>query len=68
MMGVPEAVKYVGMTHGILFIAYVVILMDTTHKIKMPLWAMPAGVIGSLIPLGPFVFDVILKKKLKAVS
>ena len=66
MMGIPEAVKYVGMAHGILFIAYIVILMGTSHKIKLPLWAMPAGVVGSLIPFGPFVFDSVLKKHLEA--
>ncbi|MBL4798476.1 MAG: DUF3817 domain-containing protein [Oleispira sp.] len=64
MMGIPEAVKYVGMAHGLLFIGYIVILMGTANKIKMPLWAMPAGVIGSLLPFGPFIFDHLLKKSL----
>lgn len=64
MMGIPEAVKYVGMAHGLLFIGYIVILMGTANKIKMPLWAMPAGVIGSLLPFGPFLFDHLLKKSL----
>ncbi|WP_350656184.1 DUF3817 domain-containing protein [Psychrobacter sp. S1-30-MNA-CIBAN-0213] len=64
MMGIPEAVKYVGMAHGVLFIAYIVILMGSTIKIKMPLWAMPAGVLGSFLPFGPFIFDHFLKKSL----
>jgi integral membrane protein len=64
MMGIPEAVKYIGMAHGILFIAYIIILMGTANKVKMPLWAMPAGVIASVLPLGPFVFDYLLKKSL----
>lgn len=64
MMGVPEAVKYIGMAHGILFIAYLLILIGSTTKIKMPLWAIPAGVLGSFLPFGPFIFDHFLKKRL----
>lgn len=64
MMGIPEGVKYIGMAHGVLFIAYIVILMGAANKIKMPLWAMPAGVMGSFLPFGPFVFDALLKKSL----
>lgn len=65
MMGMPEAVKYVGMLHGILFIAYLVVLMGSAVKIKMPLWAIPAGVLGSFLPFGPFIFDYLLKRNLQ---
>jgi integral membrane protein len=65
MMGISEGVKYVGMAHGVLFIAYIVILVGATIKIKMPLWAIPAGVLGSFLPFGPFIFDHLLKKNLK---
>ena len=64
MLGIPEAVQYIGMAHGALFIAYILVLLITTSKIKMPLWAMPAGVIGSFLPFGPFIFDYLLKKRL----
>ena len=65
MLGIPEAVKYVGMAHGALFIAYILMLLIATSKIKMPLWAMPAGVLGSFLPFGPFIFDYLLKKSLR---
>ncbi len=68
MMGIPEGVKYLGMAHGLLFIAYIVILMGTANKVKMPLWAMPTGVIASVLPFGPFVFDALLKKSLKKTN
>lgn len=69
MMGMPEAVKFVGMAHGVLFIAYIAVLMGTADKVKMPVWAMPLGVIASILPFGPFVFDAVLKKSLnKAVA
>jgi integral membrane protein len=64
LMGIPEGVKYIGMAHGVLFIAYIMILMGAANKIKMPIWAMPAGVIGSFLPFGPFIFDHLLKKSL----
>ncbi|WP_296238975.1 DUF3817 domain-containing protein [Psychrobacter sp. UBA5136] len=65
MLGIPEAVKYVGMAHGALFIAYILMLLLATSKIRMPLWAMPAGVFGSFLPFGPFIFDHLLKKRLR---
>lgn len=68
MLGIPEAVKYIGMAHGVLFIAYILILLGAATKIKMPIWAMPAGVLGSFLPFGPFIFDHLLKKNLKKTS
>jgi len=64
MMGIPEAVKYIGMAHGALFIAYILMLLIATSKIKMPLWAIPVGVLGSFLPFGPFIFDHLLNKRL----
>jgi len=63
-MGIVEPVKYIGMAHGILFMAYVFVLMSTASKVKLPLWAMPSGVVASLLPFGPFVFDRVLKRSL----
>lgn len=65
MLGIPEGVKYIGMAHGVLFIGYIVILMGAANKVKMPLWAMPTGVIASVLPFGPFIFDALLKKSLR---
>ena len=65
MMGIPEVVTYVGMAHGGLFIAYILVLMTAASKIKMPIWALPAGVAGSFLPFGPFIFDHLLKKSLR---
>ena len=63
-MGIVEPVKYLGMAHGVLFMLYVYMLMSTAAKIKLPLWAMPSGVLASLLPFGPFVFDRVLKRSL----
>ncbi|MGP9517949.1 MULTISPECIES: DUF3817 domain-containing protein [unclassified Psychrobacter] len=64
MFDTPEAVSYVGPVHGILFIAYVMVLIITASRVKMPLWALPAGLLGSFLPFGPFIFDYLLKKRL----
>lgn len=63
-MGIVGPVKYLGMAHGVLFMLYVYMLMSTAAKIKLPLWAMPSGVLASLLPFGPFVFDKLLKRSL----
>ena len=69
MLDIPEGVKYIGMAHGVLFIVYIVVLVGTAIKVKIPRWAIPAGVLGSLLPFGPFIFDHLLKKNLqKSVS
>ena len=65
-MGIYEPVRYIGMAHGLLFMAYVFVLMSTASKVKMPLWAMPSGVVASLLPFGPFVFDRVLRRSLAA--
>ena len=44
---------------------YIIILIGSAIKMKMPLWAIPAGVLGSLLPFGPFIFDHLLKKNLQ---
>jgi integral membrane protein len=59
---INEPVRYIGMAHGFLFIGYIVILLSTASKTKLPLWAMPGGVISALLPFGPFIFDHFLKK------
>ena len=66
MMGMPAAVAWVGMAHGILFIAYLVVLLGTTAKVKLPLWAMPSGVVAAVVPFGPFIFDWMLKKSFRS--
>jgi integral membrane protein len=59
----PEPNQYVGMAHGVLFMAYLiwVILVGNEKKwnLKIYFWAF----IASIIPFGTFVADVKLFKK-----
>ena len=58
----PILVKYVGMGHGVLFIAFLVVLFIVCEKQKWALKMFILGLIASILPFGPFVFDAKLKK------
>ena len=60
--GNPILVKYVGMGHGVLFIAFLVILFVVYEKKKWSLKMFILGLMASILPFGPFVFDHKLKK------
>ncbi|MEE9309700.1 MAG: DUF3817 domain-containing protein [Cocleimonas sp.] len=55
-MGMPEAVKIIGMGHGILFLSFIVILLSHTAKRELGLAKTIAGCFASFIPFGTFVF------------
>ena len=60
--GNPMLVKYVGMGHGVLFIAFLAVLFIVCGKQKWPIKMFIFGLIASILPFGPFVFDHKLKK------
>ena len=58
----PMAVKIVGMAHGILFVAYCLLLVPCMKKFD---WELRFGIylfLATLIPFGTFVTDRKLKK------
>lgn len=60
LAGFPEAVEVAGMAHGILFVLYVILLVQCMVELK---WSFGKAVLAfgaSLIPLGPFFLDRIL--------
>jgi integral membrane protein len=60
----PIAVKITGMTHGVLFIAYCLLLAFCMRRFQ---WTRNFGIylfVAALIPFGTFVTD----RKLKAIS
>ena len=55
--GMPEAVKVVGWTHGLLFMAFCVCLLIVHDERKWP-WRWTATIfVAALLPFGPFVID-----------
>ncbi len=64
MYGYPEAVKAVGMAHGVLFILFVVLLAGAAQKYRFSLSNSILFFVASLIPFGTFFTD----KKLKEIK
>ncbi len=60
--GYPMAVKVVGMTHGILFIAYVILLYLAHTRYQWGIKYSTILFIASLIPFGTFFTDKRLKE------
>ena len=58
----PILVKYVGMGHGVLFIAFLAVLFIVCEKQKWSIQVFLMGVAASILPFGPFIFDRKLKK------
>jgi integral membrane protein len=58
----PIYVKYVGMGHGLLFIAFLAVLLIVGQKQKWSIKMFILGLIASILPFGPFVFDHKLKQ------
>ncbi|GAA4428445.1 DUF3817 domain-containing protein [Pontibacter saemangeumensis] len=57
MLGIPEVVKYVGWAHGVLFVLYMVALLQVTLVHRWSVLKVAAGVLASLLPFGPFILD-----------
>lgn len=59
----PLMVKYVGWIHGILFMLYVVVLIPTSRKLGWTFVKTLMGLVASVLPFGPFLFDRKLKNE-----
>ena len=57
----PGMVKYVGWAHGLLFILYVLMLFPTRRSLNWSFTTTALGLVASLLPFGPFLFDRKLK-------
>lgn len=64
----PQAVRVVGMAHGILWMAYVGLAILGQVDYKWPLKTTAWLFIASLLPFGPFVADAKLLSKVEVVQ
>jgi len=55
--GEPMAVKMVGWIHGLLFMAYVVLLTQVATEKSWPVKKSFFGFIAAILPFGTFLFD-----------
>lgn len=63
MAGIPDAVKYTGWVHGILFMLYILALISV--KVDRN-WSFPKTALAfviSLIPFAAFIFDKYLRRE-----
>jgi integral membrane protein len=56
-------VTYVGWAHGILFLLYLIFLLDVWIKLRWNFGKVLVAFIASLIPFGTFLFEGRLKKE-----
>ncbi|MBC8003581.1 MAG: DUF3817 domain-containing protein [Opitutaceae bacterium] len=55
--GFPEAVKWTGWLHGILFIGYCLAILGALVSGRISFWKSALAFVASLVPLGPFLID-----------
>jgi len=55
--GLPLAVKLAGWTHGVLFMAFGLLLLQTMVVARWPMLRSAAVFVAALLPFGPFVMD-----------
>jgi integral membrane protein len=63
LAGIPEAVKYTGWIHGLLFISFVIAVLYVYHQKNWPFTRVIIAFIAAFLPFGTFVFDKWLHKK-----
>ncbi|WP_421704471.1 DUF3817 domain-containing protein [Aliiroseovarius sp.] len=66
--GMPEAVRMVGMVHGVLFVGYMMALGLAAERGGLSALRVTWAVVVSLVPLGTFFHDPWLKRDQDAVG
>ena len=61
--GIPEAVKFTGWAHGLLFVLYLFALMDAAITYRWSIVRVLGGLAASLLPFGTFVFEARLRRE-----
>lgn len=61
--GLPQAVKYLGWAHGVLFVTFCFYLVKIWVTYKWSFWKTTWAFISSLLPFGTFILDKQLKKE-----
>src|SRR6218665_305747 len=67
-LGMPQAVRAVGMAHGVLFIAYLFTLMTAALERRWGFKRGTGGFLASLVPGGTFWLDAQLRRETREPS
>ena len=68
LAGLPLAVRIVGSIHGVLFIAFVLILIRVSIDRAWPFRRSLLAFVSSIVPFGTFVFDRSLRQEIVGLS
>jgi len=68
LAGLPAAVTVVGWLHGILFMGFLVVLMQAKEAMGWNLRRTSTVLLAALLPFGPFVIDGRLRKEDQALG
>ena len=66
--GYPAVVKYGGWAHGVLFVAYCILLLQVWIQYRWKFSKAVMAFVASLLPFGTFVLDRQLKKQLPEMA
>lgn len=58
----PILMPYAGMLHGVLFIAFIVVLLVVCQRQKWSITVFLLGLIAAFLPLAPFLFERYIAK------
>lgn len=58
----PEAVRFAGSLHGFLFLTLLAMFLIGREVIPLPAKLVVGGIVGSVIPFGPFVTEIWLRR------
>ena len=61
----PLAVTIAGMVHGFLFLGLVTLFLIGKSQVPLTTKMVVGGIVGAILPFGPFVVDVKLYQMLK---
>ena len=64
LANMPAAVRIVGMLHGVLFVAFVILAWETMNKLNKKYSWFFIAFLASILPFGTFVVENKLKKEL----
>ena len=65
---IPAPVKYMGWLHGVLFILYIILLIQVFIKLRWTFQKTVIAFIVSFVPFGTFWLDVKLKEEIKNIA
>jgi integral membrane protein len=65
MAGLPLAVRVTGSVHGVLFVAFVYVLLRAATEHDWPIKRSAGAFVASLVPFGTFVLDRALKREIE---